>query len=150
MQIKINNNVIDVYNYDIYNLIKIPSNSTVGKLTLACSSDTFSINVSNASCDAMKGKHRSQSESETNYNAHLVFTSPHFISQLGINIGLLRSSNNNYVDIKSVQVLIEFIWCIILWLVHNGHIIFECFNTIIKDQLNHASYLITTIIWPIA
>ena len=49
--------------HDVYNLIKIPSNSTVGKLTLACLGDTFSIIFSNASCDAMKGKHiHNQSE----------------------------------------------------------------------------------------
>ena len=86
-------------------IIKIPSNSTVGKLTLACSGDTFSIIFSNASCDAMKGKHRYTIRvrvREINYNAHLVFTSPHFISWLAINIGLLRSSNNNYIYVDII------------------------------------------------
>ena len=51
--------------HDVYNLIKIPYNSTVGKLTLACSSDTFSINLSDASCDAMKDKHSTDTQSES-------------------------------------------------------------------------------------
>ena len=74
--------------HDVYNLIKIPSNSTVGKLTLASSGDTLSINLSNFSCDAMKGKHRYTIRVRVrgiNYNAHLVF-----ILRLDINIGLLR------------------------------------------------------------